>query len=111
MFLYPIMWHSEPKIIFIHARRYQQRKNRWIIAAVLHGKLNMLNFPCKTMQDYPARLHASYCAILQRVRYLARCCMQDVARYLARKIASCRQALKYMQLKSEVDIGLKWLNV
>ena len=52
----------------------------------------MLNLLCKTVQDYPARLHASYCATLQRVGYLARCCTQDVARYLARNIASCRQA-------------------
>ena len=54
----------------------------------------MLNLPCKTVQDYPARLHASYCATLQRVGYLARCCTQYVARYLAGNIASCRQAFR-----------------
>ena len=56
----------------------------------LEGKLNMLNLPCKTVQNYPKRLHASYCATLQRVGYLARCCTQYIARYLARNIASCR---------------------
>ena len=59
----------------------------------MEGKLNMLNLPCKTVQDYPARFHAGYCATLQRVGYLARCCTQYIARYLARNIASCRQAL------------------
>ena len=80
------------KVVFIHAKRHTRRQNRWAIAPILQGKLNMLNLLCKTVQDYPARLHASYCATLQRVGYLARCCTQDVARYLARNIASCRQA-------------------
>ena len=47
-----------------------------------------------TVQDYPARLHTGHFAILQRVGYLARCCTQDVARHLARNIASCIQAFK-----------------
>ena len=82
------------KVVFIHAERHTWRQNRWAIAPVLQGKLNMLNLPCKTVQDYPASLHASHCATLQRVGYLARCCTQYIARYLARNIASCRQAFK-----------------
>ena len=49
------------KVVFIHAKRHRRRQNRWAIAPILQGKLNMLNLPCKTVQDYPARLHASYC--------------------------------------------------
>ena len=80
------------KVVFIPAKRHTLRQNIWAIAPILLEKLNMLNLPCKTVQDYHARLHASYCATLQRVGYLARCCTQYVARYLARNIASCRQA-------------------
>ena len=80
------------KVVFIHAERHTGRQNRWAIGPILQGKLNMFSLPCKTVQDYPARLHASYCATLQRVGYLARCCTQYIARYLARNIASCRQA-------------------
>ena len=80
------------KGVFILAKRNIQRQNRWAIAPILQGKLNMLNLPCKTVQDYPARLHAGYSATLQRVGYLARCCTQYIARYLALNIASCRQA-------------------
>ena len=87
------------KVVFIHAKRHTRRQYRWEIALILQEKLNMLNLPCKTVQEYPARLHASYCATLQRVGYLARCCTQYVARYLARNIASCRQALTEKQIK------------
>ena len=73
------------KVVFIHAKRHRRRQNRWAIAPILQGKLNMRNLPCKTVQDYPARLHASYCTTLQRVGYLAMCCMQGVARHLARR--------------------------
>ena len=66
----------------------------------------MLNLPCKTVQDYPARLHASYCATLQRVGYLARCCTQYVARYLARNIASCRQAFRFGVVPNSITKGL-----
>ena len=59
----------------------------------------------KTVQDYPARLHAGYCATLQRVGYLARCCTQYIARYLARNIASCRQALTIVQIKNKHFLG------
>ena len=83
------------KIVVIHAKRHRWRQNRWVIAPILQGKLNMLNLPFKTVQDYPARLHASYYATLVRVGYLASCCMQDVARHLACNIESCRQALIY----------------
>ena len=82
------------KVVFIHAQRHTWRQNRWAIAPILQGKLNMFNLPCKTVQDYPARLHASYRATLQRVGYLESCCTQYIARYLARNIASCRQALR-----------------
>ena len=85
------------KVVFIHAERHTWRQNRWAIAPIWQGKLNMFNLPCKTVQDYPARLHASYCATLQRVGYLARCCTQYIARYLARNIASCRQAFKVVK--------------
>ena len=57
--------------------------------SVLHRKLNMLNLPCKTVQDYLARLQTRCCAILAMCDSL-----QGVARYLARSIASCRQALR-----------------
>ena len=85
------------KVVFIHAKRHRRRQNRWAIAPILQGKLNMLNLLCKTVQDYPARLHASYCTTLQGGGYLARCCTQGVARHLARNIASCRQALSAKQ--------------
>ena len=81
--------HSKPQSVFIHAKRHEQRPNRWILAAVMHRKLNMLNLPCKNGQDYPARLHTSPYVILQLVRHLARCCTQDVARYLTHSIISC----------------------
>ena len=55
----------------------------------LAGKTEHAQF---TVQDYPTRLHASYCATLQCVGYLARYCTQYIARYLACNIASCRQA-------------------
>ena len=40
----------------------------------LAGKIEHAQFTVlyKAVQDYPARLHASYCATLQRVGYLAR---------------------------------------
>ena len=50
----------------------------------LAGKIEHAQF---TVQDYHARLHASYSATLQRVGYLARCCTLDVARHLAPNIA------------------------
>ena len=84
------------KVVFIHAKRHRRRQNRWAIAPILQGKLNMLNLPCKTVQDYPARLHTSYCTTLQRVGYVARCCTQGVARHIARNIASCRQAFTFI---------------
>ena len=83
---------SRIKLVFILAKRHTPIQNRWAIAPILQEELNMLNLPCKTVQDYPARLHASFCATLQHVGYLARYCMQYVARYLALSIASCRQA-------------------
>ena len=55
------------KVVFIQAKHHTQRQNIWAIAPILLEKLNMLNLPCKTVQDYPARLHASYCATLQGV--------------------------------------------
>ena len=82
------------KVVVIHAKRHRRRQNKRTIARILQEKLNMLNLPCKTVQDYPARLHTGYCATLQRVGYLARCCTQHLARHLARNIASCRQALR-----------------
>ena len=94
MFFIILCFITSLKVVFIHAKRHTHRQNRRAIAPVLQGKLNMLNLPCKTVQDYPARLHAGYCATLQRVGYLARCCTQYIARHLARNIASCRQALK-----------------
>ena len=84
-------------------------KNRWAIAQILQGKLNMLKLPCKTVQGYPARLHAGYSAILQRVEYLTRCYMQYIARYLARNTASCRQAFR-LGIRLRVRIRLwVWL--
>ena len=94
------------KVVFIHAERHTWRQNRWAIAPIWQGKLNMFNLPCKTVQDYPARLHASYCATLQRVGYLARCCTQYIARYLARNIASCRQALSLIVAMDFNDVIL-----
>ena len=58
------------------------RQNRWAIAPILHRKLNILNLPFKTVQDYPARLHASHCATLQRVGKLARCKVLHAICYL-----------------------------
>ena len=92
MFFIIFRFIASLKVVFTHAKRHTQRQNRWAIAPILQGKLNMFNLRCNTVQDYPARLHASYCATLQRVGYLARCCTQYIARYLARNIASCRQA-------------------
>ena len=92
MFFIIFRFITSLKVVFIHAKRHTWRQNRWAIAPILQGKLNMLNLPCKTVQDYPARLDAGHCATLQRVGYLARCCTQYIARYLARNIASCRQA-------------------
>ena len=86
------------KVVFIHAEQHTWRQNIWAMAPILQGKLNMFNLPCKTVQVYPARLHASYCETLQRVGYLARCCTQYTARYLARNIASCRQAFRLISL-------------
>ena len=97
------------KVVFIHAERHTWRQNRWAIAPILQGKLNMFNLPCKTVQDYPARLHASYCASLQRVGYLARCCTQYIARYLARNIASCRQALSVHLLVQSTSVSAPML--
>ena len=94
MFFIIFRFIASLKVVFIHAKRLTWRQNRWAIAPILQGKLNMLYLPCKTVQDYPARLHAGYCATLQRVGYLARCCTQYIARYLARNIASCRQAFR-----------------
>ena len=68
-------------------------QNRWAIAPILQEKLNMVNLPCNTVQDYPARLHAGYCATLQRVEYLARYCTQCFKISCTQHpIASCRQA-------------------
>ena len=102
MFFIIFRFIASLKVVFIHAKRLTWRQNRWAIAPILQGKLNMLYLPCKTVQDYPAGLHAGYCATLQRVGYLARCCTQYIARYLARNIASCRQAFKghYQQNRS-----------
>ena len=97
------------KVVFIQAKRHTLRQNIWAIAPILLEKLNMLNLPCKTVQDYPARLHASYCATLQRVGYLARCCTQYVARYFACNIASCRQALKH-ESAGRMLSGTSWEN-
>ena len=71
---------------------YMETK-QWAIAPILQVKLNMLNLSCKTVQEFLARLHAGYCATLQRVGYLARCYTQYIARYFAHNIALCRQAL------------------
>ena len=109
MFFIILSFILSPKVVFIHAKRHTRRQNRWAIALILQEKLNMLNLPCKTVQDYPARLHASYCATLQRVGYLARCCTQYVARYLARNIASCRQALSPKSVCAvEVTMYVDW---
>ena len=63
----------------------------------------------KTVQGYPARLHAGYSATLQCVGYLARYCMQYIARYLARNSASCRQAFR-LGIRLRVRIRLwVWL--
>ena len=85
------MFHFEPQSCIYPCRTTKQIG---YIAPILQGNLNMFNLPCKTLQDYPARLHASYCATFQREGYLARCCTQYIARYLARNIASCRQAFR-----------------
>ena len=89
---YHIMFHFEPQSCIYPCRTTYMETKQMGNSTNLAGKLNMFNLPCKTVQDYPARLHASYCATLQRVGYLARCCTQYIARYLARNIASCRQA-------------------
>ena len=42
-----------------------------------------------TVQDNAARLHAGYCATLQCVGYLARCCMQymqDILRAILHRV-------------------------
>ena len=92
MFFIIIPFIASLRVVFICEKRNIWRQNRWAIAPILQGILNMLNLLCKTVQEYPARLHVGYCATLQRVGYLARCCTQYIARYLARNIASCRQA-------------------
>ena len=89
MFLSYFVSFPSLKVVFIHAKRHTWRQDRSAIAPILQGRLNMLNLPCKTVQDYPARLHAGNCATLQRVGYFARCCTQYIERYLGRNIASC----------------------
>ena len=108
MFFIIFRFITSLKVVFIHAKRHTQRQNRWAIAPILQGKLNMLNLPCKTVQDYPARLYAGYCATLQRAGYLARCCTQYIARYLACNIASCRQALTAVWLSLSLLLLLHW---
>ena len=94
MFFIIFRFITSLKVVFIHAKRHTQRQNSWAIAN-LAGKIEHAQF---TVQDYPARLHAGYCATLQRVGYLARCCTQYIARNLACNIASCRQAFMYLSL-------------
>ena len=106
MFFIIFRFITSLKVVFIHAKRHTRRQNRWAIAPIFLRKLNMLNLPCKTVQDYPARLHAIYCATLQRVGYLARCCTQYIARYLARNIASCRQALRHRSVASRNTVTI-----
>ena len=104
---YHISFHCELQSCIYPCKMYRGKTDREYLA-ILQGKLNMLNLPCKTVQDYPARLHAGYCAILQRVGYLARCCTQYIARYLARNIASCRQAFKHTHMTLQVEEEQTW---
>ena len=76
----------------------------------LAGKIEHVQFTMQDCASYPARLHASYCATLQRVGYLARCCTQYIARYLARNIASCRQALTEKVMNISRHTKEQWKN-
>ena len=62
----------------------------------LGRKIEHAQFTVQDCARLPCKIPRWLCATLQRVGYLAWCCTQYVARYLAHNIASCRQALRHL---------------
>ena len=81
------MFHSEPQSSIYPCKTTYTETKQMGNSTNLVGKTEYAQF---TVQDNPARLHASY-ILCNIAGYLARCCTQYVARYLARSIALCRQ--------------------
>ena len=82
-FYAPLFSKFNPQSWIYSCRTHKGRPNRWTTAAILHRKLNMLNLPCKSVQDYPAKLHTSHCAILQHVPCKI---LQDILRAILHRV-------------------------
>ena len=104
------MFHSQPQSCIYPCRTTYMETKQMGNSTNLAGKIEHAQFTVQGCARYPARLHASHCATLQRVGYLARCCTQYIARYLARNIASCRQAFNFAQgtsvFKNRLSFGI-----
>ena len=91
MFFVILCFIPSLKVVFIQPKRHRRRQNRWSIALILQGKLNMLNLPCKTAR-LPCKIarqllcNIATCRIPCKVLH-AICCK------ISCNIAWCRQAL------------------